>query len=65
MDVAKVAAEAGVKLLVLSHFSPIMDRPGVKERLLVEMSGVYSGPMLLGEDLMQIPLAVSFPNTLE
>jgi hypothetical protein len=29
------------------------------------MSRVYSGPMLLGEDLMQIPLAVSFPNTLE
>jgi ribonuclease BN (tRNA processing enzyme) len=65
MDAARVAAEAGVKLLVLSHFSPIMDRPGVKERLLVEMSAVYSGPMLLGEDLMRIPLAVTFPNTLE
>ena len=65
MDIARVAAEANVKLVVLSHFSPIMDRPGQKERALVEMSQVYRGPVILGTDLMPVPLSVSFPRTLD
>lgn len=65
MDIARTAAEAGAKLLVLSHFSPIMDSPGMKEKILVDIARVYSGPVLLGYDLMDVPLSVDLPRTLE
>lgn len=65
MDMARMAAEARAKLLVLSHFSPIMDSPGMKEKILVDIARVYHGPVLLGHDLMDVPLAVELPRTLE
>jgi hypothetical protein len=33
-----------------------MDVPGVRERLLKEMADIYSGNIIWGEDLMEIPL---------
>lgn len=65
IDAARMAAEANAKMLVFSHFSPIFDTPGMKERALVDISPIYRGPVLLGEDLMQIPLQVTLPTTLE
>lgn len=56
LDNAETARRAGVATLVLTHFLPMLDRPGVKERMVAEMRDVFDGTIILGEDLMQIPL---------
>ena len=65
MDAAEVARRAGAKLLVLSHMTPLVDRPGVKEKILVDVARVYPGPVILGEDLMEVPFAVSYPTRID
>lgn len=64
-DVAEIAARAKVKLLVLTHMIPLLDRPGVKERVLTEVHEVYDGPVILGEDLMEVPLRVKYPHRID
>jgi ribonuclease Z len=50
-QVGKVAREAGVGCLVLSHFvPPNFDKPA----LLKEVASDFAGPVLIGEDLMTI-----------
>jgi ribonuclease Z len=56
MEVARLAAEANVRTLVLSHFNAKMDHPGVRERLIAEIARVYPGTIMWGEDLMTIPV---------
>ncbi len=56
LEVAKLAAKANVKTCVVSHVTEQMDVPGVRERLLKEMADIYSGNIIWGEDLMEIPL---------
>ncbi len=56
LEAARVAAEQNVKTLVCTHFTPQMDTPGVKEQCLGEMADIYSGRIIWGEDLMEIPL---------
>lgn len=53
-DVGKVARDAGVKTLVLSHFVP-GDRPVDREAILQEIRKSYAGEVVFGEDLMRIP----------
>jgi ribonuclease Z len=53
-EVGKVATEAGVGALALTHFVPTrFDKPA----LLAEVARDYGGPILVGEDLMTIDLA--------
>jgi ribonuclease Z len=48
-EVGKVAAEAGVGCLALTHFVP----PGIdRAALLAEVSADFAGPVAIGEDLM-------------
>ena len=42
-----------------------MDVPGVKERLIKEMSEIYVGNLFFGEDLMQIPVRGPAPAKLD
>jgi len=54
-DVGRIAAEAGVKTLVLSHFVPgdaSFDREGV----LAEVRKSFTGNVIVGEDLMTLEL---------
>jgi ribonuclease BN (tRNA processing enzyme) len=53
-DVAEVARRADVGALVLTHFTPIIDTPGTRERLIAEMAQIYRGPIIWGEDLMTL-----------
>ena len=53
-DVAEVARRAEVGALVLTHFTPHIDTPGTRERLIAEMAKIYSGPIIWGEDLMTL-----------
>jgi len=64
-DAAQIAARARARTLVLSHMIPLIDRPGVKERMLVEISEVYDGAVIFGEDLMEIPLQVRYPHRVD
>ncbi|MEX0921996.1 MAG: MBL fold metallo-hydrolase [Rhodovibrionaceae bacterium] len=53
-EVGKIAAEAGVKALALTHFvPPSCDR----EALLAEVRADFTGPVVIGEDLMRFDLA--------
>lgn len=64
MEVATLAAKANVKTVVVSHVTEQMDVPGVRERLLREMGQVYSGNIIWGEDLMEIPVGDPKPAKL-
>lgn len=57
IDTAHVAQAAGVKTLVLSHMLEHIDRPGRRERILYEMSMIYDGTIIWGEDLMEIDVS--------
>lgn len=50
-DVGKIARDAGVKKLVLSHFVP-GDSPVDREGVLAEIRKTFQGEVVLGEDLM-------------
>jgi ribonuclease Z len=59
-DVAEVAKKAGVGTLVISHVLERIDRPGIRERLLAEVTSVYDGRVIWAEDLMEIPVGQGF-----
>ena len=53
-EVGKIATEAGVKALALTHFvPPAADRAA----LLAEVAADFAGPLVLAEDLLRIDLA--------
>jgi ribonuclease BN (tRNA processing enzyme) len=56
LELAHLAADAGVRSLVTTHITEQFDKPGVRERVIAEMSRIYSGALYFGEDLMEIPL---------
>ena len=56
LDVAAVAKRAGVGTLVVSHVLERIDRPGIRERLLSEITGVFDGRVIWADDLLEIPL---------
>jgi len=56
LELARLATEANVKTLVLTHFNAKMDHPGIRERLISEIAGHFHGTIIWGEDLMKIPL---------
>lgn len=64
LELAELAAAARVKTLVLTHVSEQLDRPGVREKVIAEMSRVYGGHIVFGEDLMEIPVLDPMPAAL-
>lgn len=56
MELAELARDARVKNLVLTHITEQFDRPGLRERVVADISRVYGGNIFFGEDLMEIPL---------
>ena len=56
METAKTAAEAGVKMLVLTHLNVSIDIPGIREEIIQDIGKVFSGHLIWGEDLMEVPL---------
>ena len=64
LDVARTAEEAGAKVCVITHVTDQMDAIGVHEMLMREMYEIYSGHLVWGEDLMQVPLSGPSPRKL-
>ncbi len=65
MDIAEIARRANAKTVVLTHFIPMLDEPGVLERLVQEMRAVYEGNIIVGRDLMEIPMNVRYPHRID
>ena len=65
MDIAEVARRANAKSVVLSHCIPMLDGPGVMERLVSEMRTVYDGHIVIGRDLMEVPLNIGYPHRVD
>jgi ribonuclease Z len=61
-ELAKLAERAKVKNLVVSHINRQMDVPGIRERIIAEMSDIYKGTIFWGADLMEIPMKTPSPN---
>ena len=62
LDAARTAAAAGVETLVLIHLTEQIARPGIRERMVAEAAAVFDGTIILGEDLMEIPLGPIRPE---
>ena len=65
LELAALGRDANVRNLVASHITEQMDVPGVKERLIREMSELYKGNLFFGEDLMEIPVGAPAPRKLD
>ena len=65
LEIARLAQAAGVRNLVASHITEQMDVPGVRERLIREMSEIFKGNLFFGEDLMEIPVGAPRPRKLD
>jgi ribonuclease BN (tRNA processing enzyme) len=55
IDTAEVARQAKVKTLVLTHMLEQIDQPGIRERIIKEITEIFDGNVIWGEDLMEIP----------
>jgi ribonuclease Z len=56
----RIAAEAGTRLLVLTHFSQRYDRTG-GQRLAEEAASTFGGEVVLARDLSRIPVPARAP----
>jgi ribonuclease Z len=56
LDVAEVARRAEVETLVITHVTHQIDMPATRERIVTEMSAIFRGQIIWGEDLMQLPV---------
>jgi len=65
LELARLGEDAKARNLVASHITEQMDVPGVKERLIREMSRIYGGNLYFGEDLMKIPVHGPKPAKLD
>ncbi|MNC94154.1 hypothetical protein D3C83_109380 [compost metagenome] len=53
-----------MKTVVLTHVTEQIDQPGVRERVLREMSETYKGNIIFGADLMQVSVSAPQPAKL-
>jgi ribonuclease BN (tRNA processing enzyme) len=56
-DVGRIAKAAGVKTLVLNHFVPADDKSLTDEVWTKAVRTNFDGPIIVGHDLLEIPLA--------
>jgi ribonuclease BN (tRNA processing enzyme) len=56
IDTAQVAKAAGVGTVVLTHMLEQIDQPGIRERIVREMAQIFDGDIIIGEDLLEIPV---------
>lgn len=56
LELAKLAQEARVGSLVISHVTEQFDKPGLREKVIREVGAIYTGNIFFGEDRMEIPI---------
>jgi ribonuclease Z len=65
LELAALAAEANVGMLVLTHITGQFDQPGLRERTVCEMAKLFAGMIIFGEDGMSIPIKTLAPTKLD
>ncbi len=65
MDIAETAQRAKVKTVVLTHCIAMLRAPGVMEGIIDEMRTIFDGNIVIGQDLMEIPLKISHPHKID
>jgi len=43
----------------------MLDGPGVMEKLVDEMRSVFDGNIVIGRDLMEVPLDIRYPHRID
>ena len=56
LDAARMALEAGVGKLILTHTGPHLCAPGSREKGIADIARIYTGEIVFGDELMRIPL---------
>jgi ribonuclease Z len=56
LELAALARDCNVKTLVTTHITEQFDKPGMRERVIAQMSTVYRGNLIFGEDRLEIPV---------
>lgn len=56
LELAQLGKAAGAKSLVVSHVHARIGTPGIRERIIHEMSEAFPGTLYFGQDLMEIPV---------
>lgn len=56
LELARLAEQARVKTVVLTHVTEQIDQPGVRERVVAEMAAIYRGNIIFGADGMEVPV---------
>ena len=49
--IGALARDAGVKIVILTHITGQIDRPGVREQVISEVHEIFQGTVIFGEDL--------------
>ena len=62
LDAARTAQEAGVRTLVLVHLTEQVLAPGLRERMCAEAAAVFDGTIVVGEDLLAVPISPAPPT---
>ena len=53
---ARIAAQAGVKRLVMVHLGDTTDDPKRRDAMLAEARAQFDGDIALGEDFLEVPV---------
>ncbi len=64
-DNARMAQEAGVRALVLTHVLAQIDQPGIREDIVRRIGGVFDGQVIWGADLMRINVGARSIGSIE
>lgn len=56
IDVVEIATRANAKTLVVTHMPASLDEPGILERMVYEMHQIYDGNIVVGRDLLEVPV---------
>jgi ribonuclease BN (tRNA processing enzyme) len=56
LDAARMAQEAGVKKLIITHTGPRLSAPGSREKGIQDMARIFKGEIIFGEELMHLTL---------
>ncbi len=64
LDAARTAQAMRAATCVTTHISEQMDVPGIAEKLMREMAGIYDGNIIWGKDLMTLPVTPPQPTQL-
>ena len=56
LDAAEMAQKANVRRLVITHQGPNISRPGSREKAVADMSAIFKGEIIFGEEFMTLDL---------